>query len=130
MTNSEKPKASFHQSGDLNQLSKLIQDFCTERDWDQFHAAKDIAIGMVTESAELLDLFRFKTPEQVETVLRDSATLEKVSDELADVFYWVLRFADKNQIDLAHALEAKMLKNAEKYPVEKTRGKNLKYDEY
>ena len=121
---------AIHQSGDLNKLSELIQDFCTERDWDQFHTAKDIAIGMVTESAELLDLFRFRTPEQVESAVRDPVTREKVSDELADVFYWVIRFAERNDIDLAQALEAKMIKNRKNYPVEKSRGKNLKYDQY
>lgn len=121
---------SFSQAGDLNELSKLIQDFCTERDWDQFHTAKDIAIGMTVESAELLDLFRFKSGDEVIEQLAHPATREKIEDELADVFYWVLRFADKNQIDLGQAVHAKMKKNAAKYPIEKSRGNSRKYTEF
>ncbi len=118
------------KTGELAQLSSLIEAFCTARDWDQFHSPKDIAIGMVTESAELLDLFRFKSAEESQEMLANQATREKVSDELADVFYWVLRFAQTNGFELSESLIAKMKKNEVKYPVEKARGNNRKYTDY
>ena len=84
----------------LQHLKDKVQKFCTEREWDQFHNAKDLAIGFSTES-----------------------------NELSDVFFFVLRFAQKNNIDLTQAFETKMKHNAEKYPVEKAKGSNKKYNE-
>lgn len=111
-----------------NEISK-VKTFCEARDWDQFHTPDQLAIGLATESAELLALFRFKTPEQVRELLATASTREKVSDELADVYFFLLRFAQMNNIDLEAALTAKLAKNEVKYPVDKSKGKNLKYDE-
>ena len=86
-------------------------------------------MGLATESAELLALFRFKTPDQVRDLMASMNGLTKVSDELADVYFFLLRFAQMNQIDLSQALGVKLAKNEAKYPVEKAKGKNLKYDE-
>lgn len=113
----------------IKELTRAINDFCTERDWDQFHTNKDMAIALVTESAELCDLFRFKTPDECQSLLKSATSREKVEDEVADILYWVLRFADRNQIDLQKALESKMKKNAAKYPADKVRGSNRKYNE-
>jgi NTP pyrophosphatase (non-canonical NTP hydrolase) len=118
------------KTDELAQLSSLIQAFCQEREWDQFHTPKDVAIGMVTESAELLELFRFKSDEECREVLATPSSREKVSDELADVFYWVLRFAQMNDFNLNEALHSKMKKNELKYPVESARGNNRKYTDY
>jgi NTP pyrophosphatase (non-canonical NTP hydrolase) len=115
---------------DLNELSQLVKSFCDDRDWDQFHSPKDVAIGLVTESAELLDLFRFKSEVEVTALLTDPPSREKVSDELADVFYWVLRFSQMQGFDLGDCLRGKMKKNSAKYPVEKSRGNNMKYTEF
>ena len=115
---------------DMKDLTQAITDFCTERDWDRFHTNKDMAIALVTESAELCDLFRFKTNEQCERLLDSPPNREKVEDEVADILYWVLRFADRNKIDLQQAFESKMKKNVAKYPADKVRGSNRKYNEY
>lgn len=106
-----------------------VKAFCEARDWDQFHSPDQLAIGLATEAAELLALFRFKTPGQASELLATPATREKVSDELADVYFFLLRFAQMNNIDLEAALSAKLAKNEAKYPVAKSKGKNLKYDE-
>lgn len=106
-----------------------VQAFCQARDWDQFHSPDQLAIGLATESAELLALFRFKTPVQVAELMASTLGRERVSDELADVYFFLLRFAQMNAIDLSAALDAKLAKNELKYPVERSRGKNLKYDE-
>lgn len=114
---------------ELEELTEWVKAFCEERDWDQFHDPKDLAIGLSTEANELLDLFRFQSDSQMAEMMRDEAKREAISEELADVFFFLLRFAQKNGFDLRAALEDKLEKNAGKYPVEKTRGKNLKYTE-
>jgi NTP pyrophosphatase (non-canonical NTP hydrolase) len=113
----------------LNDLIQMTREFCERRDWDQFHAPEQLAIGITTEAAELLSLFRFKTPEQIQAMLYAPEGREKVCDELADVLFFVLRFAQMNRIDLPSAMKRKIEKNEQKYPVELSRGKNLKYDE-
>jgi NTP pyrophosphatase (non-canonical NTP hydrolase) len=115
---------------ELKFLQDKIQKFCEERDWDQFHGIKDLAIGVSTEAAELLELFRFLNPEQCRELLQNPAKREKIEDEVADVFFFILRICQRNQIDLAQVLERKMAKNAKAYPVEKARGSNKKYDEF
>ncbi len=111
-------------------LKDEVKAFCEERDWDRYHNPKDLAIGMVTEASELLDIFRFKDLEQSEALLSDPGSREHVEEEVADVFYFVLRFAQMNGIDLSKALESKIAKNGKKYPVELSKGKNLKYTEF
>jgi NTP pyrophosphatase (non-canonical NTP hydrolase) len=118
------------KNGELNYLAKVVRNFCEARDWDSFHGLKDLAIGLVTESSELLELTRFKNEEELQKLLEDESYREKLSDELADVFYFVLRLADKNNLDLKKALLNKMQKNNLKYPIEKSRGRNKKYDEF
>lgn len=113
----------------LAALKERVVAFCEARDWDQFHDPKDLAIGIVTEASELLALFRFLSEEQVTALQADPAKRARVEEELADVLFFVLRFAERSGIDLATAFDAKMAKNATKYPVEKSRGSNRKYDE-
>lgn len=113
----------------IKELIGKVQAFCEEREWDQFHNPKDLAIGISTEANELLDIFRFKSEEEMQEIFADSAKREHVEEELADTFFFLLRFAQKNQIDLGAILDKKIARNAEKYPVEKSRGSNLKYTE-
>lgn len=114
----------------VDQMKDVVRRFCEERDWDQFHNPKDLAIGMATEASELLEVFRFKSPSDVEVIMADPARSEHVRDELADVLYFVLRFAQMNGIDLYTELVRKVGVDGEKYPVERSRGSNLKYDEF
>ncbi len=110
----------------VEELKQLVKRFCDERDWEQYHNPKDLAIGMATESSELLDIFRFRDPDEV---MSDPVRSEHVKQELSDVLYFVLRFAQMNGIDLSEELPRKIAMNAEKYPVESSKGRNLKYDE-
>jgi len=114
----------------IQELKEIIKKFCEDRDWDQYHNAKDLAIGIVTESSELLDHFRFKSNDEIEEFLKSPSKKEEISEELADVFYFVLRLAQKYDIDLATSLNKKMEKNEKKYPIEKVKGLNKKYTEY
>lgn len=113
----------------LSNLKTWVGDFCRARDWDQFHDPKELAIGLSTEAAELLEQFRFLSKEEVATRMATPDKRELIEDELADALFFVLRFADRNAIDLAAVLERKMEKNARKYPVELAKGRNLKYNE-
>lgn len=113
----------------LKDLIEKIKIFCEERDWNQFHNPKDLAIGISTESGELLDIFRFQKEDQIEELFKDKKKREHIEEELADVLFFVLRFAQMNDIDLNHALETKIKKNAEKYPIQLSKGTNKKYNE-
>jgi NTP pyrophosphatase (non-canonical NTP hydrolase) len=110
----------------VTDLESEIRAFCEERDWDRFHDAKNLAIGMATEAAELLQLFRFLTPEQVEGSLTDAATRARIEEELADVAIFMLRFSGRHGIDLAAAIRNKLASNATRYPVASSRGSNRK----
>jgi NTP pyrophosphatase (non-canonical NTP hydrolase) len=114
---------------ELEYLTEIIRNFCQERDWDSFHGLKDLAIGMVTEASELLELTRFQSDQDIQNLLQDPQYREKLSDELADVFFFLLRISDRNNFDLHQSLINKMKKNALKYPVAKAKGNNKKYDE-
>ena len=110
-------------------LKEMVRRFSEERDWDQFHNAKDLAIGIVTEASELLETFRFKSEGEVERLLKNESSAKRVRDELADVFYFALRLAQKYEIDVSGSLEEKIRDNARKYPVEKAKGSSKKYNE-
>jgi NTP pyrophosphatase (non-canonical NTP hydrolase) len=105
-------------------LKAEVQAFCEARDWDQFHGARDLAIGIATEAAELLELFRFAPPQDVDEQL-DQGRAE-IQDELADIFIFVLRFGQRFDFDLARAVRAKLAANERRYPVEVARGSNRK----
>ncbi len=114
---------------DVNRLKTMVREFCEAREWDEFHCPKNLAAGLVTEASELLQIFRFKNDEEVVEMMKDERYLTMIRDELSDVFYFVLRFAQKNNIDLSSSLKEKLRKNDIRYPVEKSKGSNRKYDE-
>lgn len=113
----------------INELKAQVKKFCDDRDWDQFHNAKELAIAMNIESSELLEHFRWKNPEEVAALLKNPQKKEEIQDEMADVLYFLLRIAQMNDIDLSDALENKLHKNNQKYPVEKFKGSHKKYNE-
>ena len=111
----------------LDKLKLTVQTFCEARDWDQFHGPKDLAIGVITEAAELLEHFRFQSNEQALALLNDPHIKEEIEDELADVLFFLLRFSQRFDVDLTTALLRKIEKSERKYPVEKAKGNNTKY---
>ncbi len=113
----------------IETLIEKVKVFCEERDWDQFHNPKDLAIGISTEANELLDIFRFKTEKEIKCLFKNVDKRKHIEEELADTLFFILRFAQMNQIDLADCLDKKIEKNSKKYPVNKVKGKNLKYTE-
>lgn len=113
----------------LHNIKEQAREYCEPRDWDQFHSPKDLAIGMSTEASELLELFRFKSSAEIDAFFTNSTKKEEIEDELADVLYFIARFAQKYHIDLSTALARKMIKNKKKYPISKAKGSNKKYTE-
>lgn len=114
----------------IHELKEKIKKFCDERDWDQFHGAKELAIALSIEASELLEIFRWKSPEEVEELFKNEKKKEDIEDEMADILYFLIRMSQRYDLDLAEAVDKKMKKNEEKYPIEKAKGSNKKYDEY
>lgn len=111
----------------VKEAIRLVQSFCQARDWDQFHNPKDLAIGLSTESNELLDIFRFQSEEDMARIMADPQMREAVGQELADIFFFLLRFAQMNDFDLLEVLKNKIALNDRKYPVDEAKGQNYRY---
>ena len=111
----------------LADLTAMVLRFRDDRDWRQFHTPKDVALSLVLEATELLEITQWRNGPALDEHLR--AEREHVGQELADVLGWVLIFAHDQGIDLPAAFAAKLAHNAEKYPVEHARGVATKYTE-
>ncbi len=105
----------------MKELMREIRQFTEDRDWDQFHNGKDLALALSIEAAELNEAFLWKDAKDVK--------LEKVREELADVFNYAFLIADKYDLDVREIVMEKLAKNAIKYPVDKAKGKSDKYTE-
>lgn len=114
----------------IRELKEKVRNFCEARDWDQFHNAKELAIGIVTEASELLQHFRFKSNNQVNEMFRDKLKKQEFSEEISDILFFILRLSQRYDIDLSLELENKIKKNGERYPVHKAKGSSKKYTEY
>ncbi len=110
----------------LEILRAKLDAFAAEREWNQFHNPKNLAMALSAEAGELLEHFQWLTPEQAANLPPD--TREAVALECADVLLFLIRLADKLNVDLADAAQRKLELNALKYPVEKSRGVATKYD--
>ena len=106
---------------DLEELRNAIVAFTRERDWDQFHNGKDLALALSIEAAELNEAFLWKEAKDV--------NVEKIKEELADIFNYAILIADKYNLDIKQIVMDKLAKNAQKYPVDKAYGSAKKYNE-
>lgn len=106
---------------DIDEILERIRVFNTERDWDQFHNGKDLAVALSIEAGELLECFLWKQPEE--------ASVDKIREELADVLSYAFQMADRFGLDIKEIMLEKIRRNAEKYPADKARGSAKKYNE-
>jgi len=106
--------------GEIKELEKEIAAFCGERDWDRFHTNKELAAAIAIEAAELQDAFLWDR----------EGSVEKVREELADVFIYALRMAERNRLSVSEIVREKLSRNAVKYPVDKAKGLARKYTEF
>ena len=112
-------------SQDLEAIKQTLRDFAKERDWDQFHSPKNFSMALIVECAELVEHFQWLTDKQSKNL--SAETLEEVSLEMADVMIYLIRLADTLEVDLLATVERKIVLNALKYPIEKSKGIAEKY---
>jgi dCTP diphosphatase len=112
----------------LPTLARRLREFADERDWDQFHSPKNIAMALVAEAGELAAEFQWMT--EAQSKAPDAAQSARIRAEAADVLNYLVRLADKLGIDLVAAANEKIDDNARRYPADKVRGSSKKYTEY
>jgi len=113
---------------DLTNLQKELLEFARVRDWEQFHAPKNLVMALSVEASELLEHFQWLSEEQSKQL--DAEKKHAVSLEMADIFIYLMRLATELDVDILAAVEEKIKINNEKYPVDKVRGSSKKYNEY
>jgi NTP pyrophosphatase (non-canonical NTP hydrolase) len=114
---------------DFEALTVTLLKFRDARDWKQFHTLRNLITSLNLESAELLELTQWKSDAEVEALPADATSHEALRDECADILLYLLLIADTAGIDLAEAARAKLLKNEQKYPVDKFFGSRAKYNQ-
>jgi len=112
----------------LDEIKQRLRQFAKERDWDQFHSPKNLSMALIAEAAELVEHFQWLTEDQSSSLKPDK--LLEVREELADIQMYLIRIADKLNINLFDAVNDKMQVNASKYPADKVRGSAKKYTDY
>lgn len=112
----------------IHDLQVELRNFAKERDWEQFHTPKNLAMALIVEVAELLEHYQWLTPEESHNL--DEKKLRQVDEELGDIQIYLVRMADLLGIDILDAATRKLEKNRRKYPAEKVRGSARKYTEY
>lgn len=117
------------QTIDLERVLEKINQFSSERDWDQFHSIKNLSMALSVESSELVEIYQWISEEESNDK-SNTGIRARVEDEVADIFIYLLKIADKLNINLEKAVYAKLEQNATKYPVEKSKGNSKKYDEF
>ena len=110
------------RSTTIIELKKIVEDFVEERDWSQFHNPKNLSMALTIEAGELMDIFKWNTTEECETMMSEKNTRQDATDELADIMIYALAFSNRNNINISSAIEKKMIKNKKKYPTEKFKG--------
>lgn len=113
---------------ELDKLMLQLRQFAADRDWDQFHSPKNLSMALIAEAAELVEHFQWLTEEQSASL--SAPKLKEVEEELADIFIYLVRSADKLGINLIEAAQQKIQKNEQKYPAHKVKGSSKKYTEY
>lgn len=111
-------------------LDKELTKFINDRDWDKFHSIKNLSMALSVEVSELVEIFQWKTEVESNNIANDEKLKKALSDEIADSFVYLFRIAQKANIDINDAVFEKIKRNAEKYPVEKSKGNSKKYTEF
>jgi len=112
----------------LEKMRQIMREFSDSRDWDKFHSPKNLSMALSVEVSELIECFQWMTEEQSNSL--SSEQLENISDEIADIQLYLVRFADKVGIDIGSAVDKKIEKNELKYPADKVKGSSKKYSDY
>jgi len=108
-------------------MQNYLRQFVHERDWEQFHTPRNLVLALVGEVGELAEVFQWLSDEEAAAIMDNTEVATRIQDELADVFSYVLRLSDILEIDLGQALQVKIRKNADRYPISLARGRADKY---
>jgi NTP pyrophosphatase (non-canonical NTP hydrolase) len=111
------------QTVSIGDLRLAVEQFVSDRDWDQYHSPKNLAMSIAIEAAELMEHFQWLAPDAARTRLEDEAARAEVADELADILIYCLSFANSTQIDVSRAIVHKLERNRSRFPVERVRGR-------
>ena len=109
-------------------LQKILREFARKRDWEQFHNLKNLAISINIETSELLEIFQWKNDTEIKSDLKKKTIKDQISDEVADIMLYLLRFSDLAKIDIEKSCLKKIKKNGKKYPIPLSKGKATKYN--
>jgi dCTP diphosphatase len=112
---------------DITEIQNQLREFAAEREWEQFHTPKNLVMALSGEAGELTDLFQWKTAEESQCSSLSESEIEEVRQEMADIALYLIRLSDKLEIDLEGAIQQKLKVNAEKYPVNVSKGNATKY---
>ncbi len=112
----------------IEDIRKCLAKFAEERSWDQFHTPKNLSMALAAEAAELLEIFQWMTDEQSREVIKNEKEMALVREEIADVLIYIIRFADKLNVDIEKAVLEKIELNERKYPVALSKGNAVKYN--
>ena len=106
----------------ITDLKHFVEDFVQERDWSQFHNAKNLSMALAIEAGELMDIFKWNTALECDEKMSGKSSRQEAIDELADVLIYAIAFANRNDINISNAINQKMIKNRKKYPADKFKG--------
>ena len=113
---------------DVNEVSNRLRKFAKDRNWDQFHSPKNLSMALAAEAAELLEIFQWLTEEQSKDIVNSEKEIAQVKEEIADVFIYLVRLADKLNIDIEKEVLTKIGLNEKKYPIELSKNNAVKYN--
>jgi dCTP diphosphatase len=116
------------ESETINQLTRKLRDYADARDWQQFHSPKNLAMALSVEAAELVEIFQWLTEAQSQELSTEQR--QQTEHEIADIFLYLLRMADRLDIDIVDVAKKKILVNETRYPAERVRGSSKKYTAY
>ncbi len=111
----------------ISELKELVEEFVHERDWEQYHNPKDLAVSISIEAAELLERFQWKNEGEIRELIKNEEEFQEIKEEVADILIYSLSLANRMDIDLSQSTVEKLEKNKKKYPVEKAKGRSDKY---
>ena len=103
-------------------LKRKMAEFVADREWQKFHLPKNLAMSLAVEAAELMELFQWRTPDEIDALVCDRGFRERLAEEMADILAFLLSLANVTDTDLSGAFEQKMASNERKYPADKVRG--------
>lgn len=110
----------------IQQLKQKVEEFVQERNWAEFHDPKNLSMALAIEAAELMELFQWKTNHKSTTAMNREGISNAAKDELADIITYALAFANRNNIDITDAINQKIIKNRDKYPIDKYKWQTTK----